>query len=525
MAADDDKDLLTGSQSPLQINVAELDSVKKAMRGMPQGLPPSAAGVAARQPPGPLPAPGAGAPSLLDRLATREKEADDLEPQIAGRYSNIEKQYGQAQQTSSALKDLLSQTAQRIQTAQMGPGRTEAIGRMAGALGQPTGLGGLGAAFGNVGNASANIQQQRREGEVERLKMLYGVQTQGNQAEQMGNQYGIQASTAGLSGLQTRLNQANSGADRLATAYGAQQNAAANLASKYDPATQGELAYYRALNTMRGNMAGSGMGGGSGGAGGGSEPNPLTKAYASYQVAFPSPPNKASPVQQAQYNAQLQDILSVNPDFQQGNKAIADKARTAFNTGPQQGQKVEFLNNVASHLDQYDKLMQALQQSGGQSDSPMVNSMVQLLSKQMGHPEVTNLEALQPLLADEMVKSLVPNAGTGVERQHQMAQIISTLAPDQWGQKKQVYEGALGTQFKDLERQYRSSLYFMPKPFLDKEWGAKVSPEAQQMLAPRDQASGQHSYNSAAEVAAAYKGGTLDRVSAEAILKQNGWSK
>lgn len=524
MAADDDKDLLTGSQSPLQINVTELDSVKKAMRGMPQGLPPSAAGVQARQPAGPLPAPGAGAPSLLDRLASREKEADDLEPQIAGRYGNIEKQYGQAQQTSSALKDLLTQTAQRIQTAQMGPTRNEAIGRMAGALGQPTGLGGLGAAFGNVGTASANIGKEQREGELQRTELMakYGIDA--NQAQQMSNQYGIQASTAGLSGLQTRMNQANSGADRLATAYGAQQNAAANLASKYDPATQGELAYYRALNTMRGNMAGAGIGGGSG-AGGGSEPNPLTKAYASYQVAFPSPPNKASPVQLAQYNAQLQDILAVNPDFQQGNKAIADKARTAFNTGPQQGQKVEFLNNVASHLDQYDKLMQTLQQSGGQSDSPMVNSMVQMLSKQMGHPEVTNLEALQPLLADEMVKSLVPNAGTGVERQHQMAQIISTLAPDQWGQKKQVYEGALGTQFKDLERQYRSSLYFMPKPFLDKEWGAKVSPEAQQMLGSRDQASGQHNYNSAAEVAAAYKGGTLDRVSAEAILKQNGWSK
>lgn len=508
------------ADSPLatQIDVEELPSVQKAMRNVPSTtqLPPSATGAARTVPTLQLGTPSAGAPNLLDRLASREKESDDLSGQISQRYGDLQKQYQGAQESSSALKDLLSATAQRIQGQQMGPSKADMIARMSQAMSKPTGLGGFSAALGNAAGAGADVHDQQRAAELQRTELMtkYGIDA--NQADLMSRQYGIQGSQAGLTGMQTRLNQANSGADRLATAYGSQQNAAAANAAKYDP----NLAMILAMEKQRGQLAGAGVGGGGDGT-----TSPLTKAYANYQVAFPSPPNKASPVQLAQYNAQLNDIMALNPNFQQGNKAIADKIRTNFDTGPQQGQKVEFLNNVFGHMGQYDQLMKVLQANGGQTNSPALNSMVNALAKQLGSPEVTNLEALQPLLADELVKAMVPNAGTGVERQHQVAALTANLAPGQWEGKKTTYTAAVGTQLADLERQFKSSLRFMPKDFLNEEWNAKLSPEVQQALAQRDQASGANQFKTLVDLQAAVKAGQVPRPQAELIARQQGWIK
>lgn len=485
------------ADSPLttQIDVDELPSVQKAMRNVPSTttLPPSATGGARVVPTLQLNTPSAGAPNLLDRLATREKESDDLSGQISQRYGDLQKQYQGAQESSSALKDLLSATAQRIQGQQMGPTKTDLIARMSQAMSKPTGLGGLSAALGNAAGAGADVHDQQRAAELQRTELMtkYGIDA--NQADLMSRQYGIQGSQAGLTGMQTRLNQANSGADRLATAYGSQQNAAAANAAKFDP----NLAYLMAMQKTRGDLNGAGVGGG----GAGGAPDPLTKAYANYQVAFPSPPNKASPVQLAQYNAQLTNIMALNPNFQQGNKAIADKVRTNFDINGQQGQKVEFLNNVFGHMGQYDELMKALQANGGQSNSPAINSMANAIAKQLGHPEITNVEAIQPLLADEIVKAMVPNAGTGVEREHQVAAITANMAPGQWEGKKLQYTQAIGTQMADLERQFKGSLHFMPKDFLDEEWNAKLSPEAQQVAQQRSQVASQVSSKAPVKVA------------------------
>lgn len=460
--------------SPLMAGVKP--GSKAALR-MTASLPPSAAGAKSRTVPTlQLGTPSAGAPGLMDRINAREAEADKLSGDIADRYSGMQKQYEAAAQNSSALKDLLQSTTQQIQQAQMGPSKWDMLARTSAALSKPTGLGGMAAAFGNAANAGADVHDQQRAAELQRMQMLYQMGVQGNQAQQQTINYGIQGQQAGLQGMQTRLNAANAGADRLTTAYGQQQNAAAAMAAKYDPS----LALALALAKTRGDVAGAE------GAGGGGDPK-LTNAYASYQVAFPSPPARATPAQLAMYNSQLNAILAANPNFQQGNKAIADRVRTNFDINGQQGQKVEFLNNVFAHMGQYDQLMKTLQASGGTTDSPAINSLINSIGKQMGHPEITNLEALQPLLADELVKAMVPNAGTGQEREHQVAQIAANLAPGQWEGKKQTYTQAVGSQMEDLHRQFAGSLHFMPKQMVDEEWQAKLSPEAQQVAAMHSQ--------------------------------------
>jgi hypothetical protein len=133
------------------------------------------------------------------------------------------------------------------------------------------------------------------------------------------------------------------------------------------------------------------------------------------------------------------------------------------------------------------------------------------------------VEALQPLLADELVKAMVPNAGTGAEREHQVAQIASNLAPGQWEGKKATYTQAVGTQLQDLERQFRSSLHFMPKDLVDEEWKAKLAPELQKAIDVRDQSTGATQFKSLVDLQAAVKAGQVPRPQAELIARQQGW--
>src|ERR1044071_5173485 len=146
---------------------------KVALR-MTTSLPPSAAGAKSRTVPTlQLGTPPAGAPNLLDRIQRRQEEADRLSEDAANRYAGMQKQYEQAAQNSSALKDLLQSTTQQIQQAPMGPSKWDLLARASAAMSKPTGLGGMAAALGNAANAGADVHDQQRAAELQRMQMLY----------------------------------------------------------------------------------------------------------------------------------------------------------------------------------------------------------------------------------------------------------------------------------------------------------------------------------------------------------------
>lgn len=507
----DQPDLISGSESPLQVALtpqpAGAPNVPAAPT--PAGAPSVSSAGGARQTT-PMAKPATGVDSLEARLKQREDEIDQLGPQIGQRWKDVESGYRGQQDSASALKQLLLDTQQRLSQAYQQPSTAERLSSILGAVASAPHT--LGASAGAGASKGAEIMGQMRANDVAKQELMAKYGMEANQADQMSRQYGVQASQAGLMPLQQRLQQANQGADRLTQAVASQQMAS----NKYDPQLQAQLAYAKEHEKNQADMAMLQSQGG--GQFDPKNPDPLTKSYAQYQVAFPSPPNKASPIQEAIYNSQLSKVLAVNPQFQQGNKAIADKVRTAFDSG-QQGDKLRFFNNAMGHLQTYDKINQAMQKG----DMPAANQIALQFGQMFGHPELTSAEAVQGFLGDELVNSIVPRGGTGAEREQSEARIRASLAPDQWNGVKNTYNRLLSTQVADLERQYRSSLHFMPKNMVDEEWNSKVSPEAQQALAAHAQSANTANFNSLKDVQAAVSGGTLTRADGIAIARRNGW--
>lgn len=435
---------------------------------MAAGRPPI--GLPQQQPPGGLDA----------RIQQREQQLDALSPQIDALLEQQAKGYEGAQQNESALKDLLLQTQQRLGNLQYAPSPQEQLGRAAAAATSgATYKGGLGSEMGRAAGAMADTSAEARQGAIAREQLMakYGIDAQ--QADLMAKQFGIQAAQARLTPYMHRADTINSQLDRMTQTQGAQLLSA----KKYDPEVQGQLAFYKAMEALRGQLAG--IGGGGGGEFNPTQPDPQTQAYITYQEEFPKAAARMSPVQKAQWDQQntknLAAAKAMGIDFQQGNFAIANSNRKAFDQ--KYADQIRFNGNVAGHMETYDRLMQALQKAGFQENTPAYNAAIQWFGKQTGHPEITNLEGVQQFLGPEFAKVIVPSGATGKEREEREASVAAKLAPAQWAGLHSTLQEVLGTQMTGLESQYKSGLWFMPQKLLDQEWGAKMArPELQHLM-------------------------------------------
>lgn len=428
--------------------------------------------------------------------------------------------FQQQGQDYSALKDLLLKTQQSLGNQQFGPSKQEQALRTLGAIaGEKPGLQGMAGVGAAAAGTAAQGMQETREGEIAKQQLMakYGIDAQ--QAGMMAHQLqGQMASNL----IQRGQNQANNASTALNSAYMRALTAGKDQ-SQMDPRLVAELAEAKAEAAIRGQLAGIGQGQGGapagaqpGAPGADQPPDPITEAYATYKMQFPNQPQArgaAGLLGLQQWQNQLNKILAVNPDFQQGNKTIADKVRTQFDT--KNADNMRFLGNVAGHIDQYDKLMQQLQQSGLQEGTPAWNSLIQHFSTAMGHPEVTNLKGVQSFLGPEFAKVLVPSGATGAERTEREEMIRGSMSPDQWAGLKGTLQGTLGTQLSGFENELRSSLYFMPKKLVDQEWNAKMGrPELTQIMQMHNQMGGTKPMPTAEKLQAyanKYTGGDLEK--------------
>jgi len=446
---------------------------------------------------------------------------------IANRgYEQAAQAYGQEGQDYSALKDLLLKTQERLGSLQYGPSKQEqalrTMGAIAGEKPSLQGMAGVGAA---AAQAGAQGMQETRAGELQKQQLMakYGIDAQ--QAGIMAHQ--LQSQLA--NNMVNRGQQMSNNASTALNSNLGRQISAAKDQGGMDAGLVAELAKAKAEATIQGQLAGANGAGGQGG----DQQDPIAEARARYAVPFPAPTARATPLQRIQYQQDLQKVLALNPEFQEGNYAIANKVRQQFDTDANHGDKLRFINNVMGHIDTYDKLMGAMKQAGQTGDYTLVNRLVQQFGAQTGHPELTSAQAVQGFLGDELVNSIVPRGGTGAERESQEGRIRTSLAPQQWGQVRDTYKDVLTTQVADLERQYRSSLNFLPKELLDKEFygdpqkGAmgKVTPEVAKLLQNHHQSTGAASYSTKDAVIADYKAGKLTRDQAKHVLQQNGWAQ
>jgi Phage tail lysozyme len=120
-------------------------------------------------------------------------------------------------------------------------------------------------------------------------------------------------------------------------------------------------------------------------------------------------------------NATSNEISHANAMF----RADADAAVGAS------GKNIVALNTLADHLPLFEKYARALETG----DVKVINRMLQSLSEETGHPEITNFKLAQEFIADETVKVLVSGSGAGAlaDREALKARLMASMSQAQFG--------------------------------------------------------------------------------------------
>ena len=131
------------------------------------------------------------------------------------------------------------------------------------------------------------------------------------------------------------------------------------------------------------------------------------------------------------------------------------KAQTATITDFASGEasrKVRSNNTALNHLATMDKLADDL----ANADTRVVNLAANAFAKATGSTPPTNFDAAKQLVANEVMKAVVANGGTGAEREEAGNSIKSSSSPQQLRGVINTYRELLGGQLSSLQLQYES---------------------------------------------------------------------
>ena len=134
------------------------------------------------------------------------------------------------------------------------------------------------------------------------------------------------------------------------------------------------------------------------------------------------------------------------------NTATQKRALTDFSTGIQ-GRMVNSMNTAVEHLSTLTELADALKNN----DVRAINTVGNLVAKQTGSPAPTNFAAARQIVAQEIVKAIVANGGTGREREEAAANIAAAGSPEQLAGVISTYQELLAGQLKSLGLQYKNT--------------------------------------------------------------------
>lgn len=178
----------------------------------------------------------------------------------------------------------------------------------------------------------------------------------------------------------------------------------------------------------------------------------------------------------APIRAQIQArVSSINPGYQQTNYNEANATKLAFAKGPQ-GQSVQSLNSTISHMDLMKQYVTAL----NNGDIQTVNALKNAIKTEFGGTAPTNAMAVAEILGPEMAKAVLPNGGTGPEREGFVDTLKTKAAQGQLVGVLDTYQGLMSGQLLSLKKRYEN-IPGQPKDFENKF----LLPETQQILANR----------------------------------------
>jgi hypothetical protein len=185
--------------------------------------------------------------------------------------------------------------------------------------------------------------------------------------------------------------------------------------------------------------------------GGGNKYSEIARSVANYELPSSQALSRLKPMERERV---MEQVRKYNPDFDATTYGERMKAARDFGTGPQ-GNAVRSLNVGIGHIGVLRQLAAGL--SNG--NVPAANAAKNWISKNMGHPNVTNFNAARDIVGDEIVKAVI---GAGVSGALGDRQAIKKeiSAAGSWAQLTGVidtYERLLAGQLDGLKGQYESS--------------------------------------------------------------------
>ena len=178
---------------------------------------------------------------------------------------------------------------------------------------------------------------------------------------------------------------------------------------------------------------------------------------------------------------------AIDPTYSAANYPLVAQTRKNYEAGgppSSPGGQVRSINVASDHVTMLRELNQAVAAAGVRpTDIPAINAVVQSVSKNFGHPEVTTWDLFRKLVAPEI--ATVITAGKGGSKEERLAlehDLSASGSPAQMASGIGALESAMGPRYSAHHRSFNSGT-FGRNPF---EFSGLLSPGAKKILLQHD---------------------------------------
>ena len=173
----------------------------------------------------------------------------------------------------------------------------------------------------------------------------------------------------------------------------------------------------------------------------------LVKKIANYDID-----PKTLSTKGGQREKMLSLVTHYNPDYDDTQYANKRRAITQFGSGPQ-GNTVRSLNVAIEHIDTLGRAADAMKNGEFTPRNKVWNEV----GKVFGKTPANTFEGIRDMVANEVVKGTIGNAGALADREEAARKIRAANSPEQFKELMNAWVELMGGQVKGLERQYESS--------------------------------------------------------------------
>lgn len=177
------------------------------------------------------------------------------------------------------------------------------------------------------------------------------------------------------------------------------------------------------------------------------EDQSIVKKLANYEI---------NPIALSSKGGHREKMLSLaaqyNPEYDDTQYANKRRAITQFGSGPQ-GNTVRSLNVAIEHIDTLKRAGEALKNGDFTPGNKAYNEIV----KVFGVTPPNTFEGIRDMVANEVVKGTIGNAGALQDRAEAAAKVKASSSPQQLNELMNGWTELMGGQVKGLEQQYQGA--------------------------------------------------------------------